>query len=79
MTIKQRILALDAAAVACEGIGEEDRRYKTLQPLINWFQDELDRILNIEYENSTFEDFLKEQTEAVEALLKSPEVWGGDA
>lgn len=79
MTINQRILALDAAAVACEGIEKEDHKYKSLQQLLYWFQDELDRILNIEYKNSTFEDFLKEQTEAVEALLKSPEVWGVDA
>lgn len=76
MTINQRILALDAAACACEGIGQEPK-YKNLQSLLNWLQDELDQILNSEYENVTFEDFLKQQAEAVEALGKCPEVWGG--
>lgn len=76
MTIKQRILALDAAAVACEGIAQ-DPKYKKLQDLINSLQNELEKIFDVEYENVSFGDFLEAQTEAVKALTKCPVVWGG--
>ena len=76
MTIKQRILALDAAAVACEGIAQ-DPKYRKLQDLINSLQNELEKIFDVEYENVPFGDYLEEQAKAVEALTKCPVVWGG--
>ena len=76
MTIKQRILALDAAAVACEGIGQEPK-YSKLRELLNSVQNELEQLFDAEYENVSFGDFLEAQTEAVKALTKCPVVWGG--
>lgn len=75
MTNAQRILALDAAVVACGGI-DEDPKYRKLQTLLDSVQDELSSILDAEY-TGPFRDFLLAQEGAIKALSDSPVVWGG--
>lgn len=69
MTARQRILALEAALCACEGISLPKKATTDLQEWIN---------KELESESSDFGDFLIEQREAVNALANSPEVFGCD-
>ncbi|MEO7099067.1 MAG: hypothetical protein ABI162_06875 [Luteolibacter sp.] len=69
MTPHQRILALDAAACACESVVPRE----ILGPLQAW----LDKQLDEEYSNLDFQKFLNHQNLAVVALAVSPEVFGG--
>ncbi len=71
MTERQRILALDAAACAAECISD-----KNLAAACALLQDELDVYFGKHPKPDDFEDFLKEQLEAVEILAKSPETFG---
>lgn len=69
MTPNQRVLALDAAACACEGTVP----LEILGPLQTWLEAKLDA----DYANTAFQTFLDHQNLAVVALAVSPEVFGG--
>jgi len=77
MNIRDRLLALDAAACACECIGvpaiSED-----LKAAIQLLQDELDKTFNSTDKSDSFESFLEEQKAAVRKLVHNPQVFGGE-
>lgn len=69
MTPNQRVLALDAAACACEGHVPSE----ILGPLQSWLETKLDET----YGTVEFGTFLDHQALAVVALAVSPECFGG--
>lgn len=71
-TIK-RILCLDAASVACEGVSVS---YPDLGAAIELVQDELDKIDFEKLIAPTFGEFLDKQKKAVNWLATSPAVFG---
>lgn len=75
MTIKQRVLALEAAVCALEH-PDNPVPAEILKPLVAW----LDEWCGEQFSGAQeidFDRFLKEQVEAVETLALSPEVFGG--
>lgn len=72
MNTKQRILILDAAITAQEH-SDNPIPKDILLPLIKW----LDNWMEKEYDQDSFDLFLKEQREAVSDLPYRPEVFGG--
>lgn len=69
MTETQRLLTLEAALTACEGLVPAE----TVGPLGAW----LALRLNVATEGYDFGKYLDAQRRAVRALARSPEVFGG--
>ena len=74
MTIRQRILALDAAVVAAEMVGMPD----DLRAAIDLLNDTLDKHFQSTEKAEDFDKFLEEQYAAVQMLANSPEAFGRD-
>ena len=74
MTIRQRILALDAAVVAAEMVGMPD----DLRAAIDLLNDALDEYFQSTEKAEDFDKFLEEQYAAVQMLANSPEAFGRD-
>lgn len=74
MTIRQRILALDAAVVAAEMVGMPD----DLRAAIDLLNDALDEHFQSTEKAEDFDKFLEEQYAAVQMLANSPEAFGRD-
>jgi hypothetical protein len=78
MTIRQRLLALDAAVVAAENIPSGVPVSDNLRAAIALLQDELDAHFQTTDMAENFDQFLEEQYAAVQTLATSPEVFGSD-
>ena len=74
MTIRQRILALDAATTAAEMVGMPD----DLRAAIDLLNDALDEHFQSTEKAEDFDKFLEEQYAAVQMLANSTEAFGHD-
>jgi len=74
MTIRQRILALDAAVVAAEMSGMPDN----LRAAIDLLNAALSEHFESTEKAENFDQFLEEQYAAVQMLASSPEAFGRD-
>ncbi len=72
MNNTQRLLALDAALVACEGCIVK----RSVKDAISALQDAMENDSMLEDQFPVFDDYLNAQMEAVEALAKNPQVFG---
>jgi hypothetical protein len=70
MTRKERLLALDAALVACIGLLPEQQKVMHAVELA------VDAALGLEGMPEAFCDFMDEQKAAVQALAANPQVFG---